>query len=235
MTGFKYNKILIICSLIVALSAINSCSPVLKLSSGRKIESTCNPDQQYHIFSEFYNLNSGYNIIDRIHTQGNFFKGYNITKSIDLLESGMCTLKGNALKIIKITNPTPFGSQSYDITADVLLLNTIPDFKFSVIDNTFKIDSQFYYIQIVRPKRVIGSKTSFPIYIDNEYACSIENNSLTTIKLSDSISSVNVESLGKLIPMPIIQEKGFINYIECKVSLFSNTKFHDISKKKNVP
>jgi hypothetical protein len=98
MSGFNYNKVLITCSLLVALFAINSCSPVLKLSSGRKIESTCNPDQQYHIFSEFYNFNNGYNIIDRIHTQRNFFRGYNITKSIDLLESGVCILKGNALK-----------------------------------------------------------------------------------------------------------------------------------------
>ncbi len=235
MAKIKLGKIATVFLLAGILSIINSCSPALKLNSGRKIESTCRPERQFHIFSEHYALNIGYKTIERIHTQGNFLKGYNITESIDLIKSGLCTLNGNAIKIIDIKPPSPFGSQSYDIVADVLLLDTIPDFSFVVIDNTSKIDSQFCYIQITRPERVIGSKGSYPIYIDNEYACSIENDSYTIIELSGSISNIEVESLGKLLPIPVIQKKGFVNNIECIVGLANHPKFNNISANKNVP
>jgi len=235
MAKIKRGKIATVFLLAGFFSIINSCSPVLKLNSGRKIESTCRPEKQFHIFSEYYTLNIGCKTIGRIHTQSNFFKGYNITESVDLIKSGLCALNGNAIKIIDIKAPTPFGSQSYDIIADVLLLDTIPDFNFVVIDNTVKIDSQFCYIQIKRPKRVIGSKGSYPIYIDNEYACSIENDSYTTIKLSGSISSIEVESLGELLPIPIIQKKGFVNDIEFIVGLANHPKFNNISANKKEP
>lgn len=209
----------IIDCVVVTIIILTSCTPSLRLATGEKISSDCKTKNQVHVFSKNSSLPKSYKIISRIHTKGNFFKDYNVDRSMNLIKGGVCSLGGNAAKIIDIIDPSLTGSKSYDIVADVLYLDNEPNFNYSIVDNEATIDNQFCYLKIRRPGRIFGGAESYPLYIGNDYVCSINNNSLVTIQITDWENSKNIhlEFMTKSYPIKINFQKGLINYINCTV------------------
>jgi hypothetical protein len=215
-------KAIVDCLVLAAIMTVllfTSCAPSLRMITGEKINSTCVPKNDLHIYSKYFITPKEYKVIDRIRTQGNLFWEYNLDQSMNLIRTGACYLGGNSLRIIDIISPSLLGSKSYDIIADVLSSDQDKEFDFSIIDNSLPVDRQFCYLKIYRSRNVYGSGDSYALYFGEEYVCSINNNSRITIKLNNQYPgrSFQIEFNGIRYPLQLNFEKGAVNFISCKV------------------
>jgi hypothetical protein len=211
-----YRKIFIIALTSIALI---SCSPKLSVLSGVKTENE-NLPQEVHVFGKNEIMPENTSLLGKVETKGNFFTSakFKVNESIELIKKGALQLNGNAVKIEEIKFPGPFKSKSYDITAMVLHIEKLPIQYFNVVTETNNKDSK--YIKLYRPKRVLGSGISYPIYINNMFVCGLDNDHKIAIELEkcDENSCLHIESYGKLYKVPILFRDNSVIYFECSVS-----------------
>jgi hypothetical protein len=196
-----------------------SCSPKLSVISGVKIE-TENASQEVHVFGKNEIMPENTSFLGKVETKGNFFTSdkFKVNESIELIKKGALQLNGNAVKIEEIKPPGPFKSKSYDITAMVLQIEKIPIQSFKVVTETNNKNSR--YLKLYRQKTVFGSGISYPIYINNDFVCGLDNDNKITIELENDTekSYLQIESYGKLFKVPLIFKDNSVIFIECSVS-----------------
>ncbi|MFZ4547713.1 MAG: hypothetical protein ACOYN4_09775 [Bacteroidales bacterium] len=176
--------------------------------------------QEVHVFGQNEIMPENTSFLGKVETKGNFFTSdkFKVNESIELIKKGALQLNGNAVKIEEIKTPGPFKSKSYDVTAMVLQIEKIPIQSFKVVTETNNKDSR--YLKLYRPKKVFGSGISYPIYINNDFVCGLDNDNKIAIELENDAekSYLQIESYGKLFKFPLIFKDNSVIFIECSVS-----------------
>lgn len=174
-------------------------------------------------------------ILEKIQTKGNFFSSmkFRVNESIELLKIRAKQLGGNAVRIEKIDFPGPFKSKSYDIIADVLLIEEQPKRYFEIVKGS--LNDKSIYINLYRPNILFGSGLSYPVYLNDYFIGGLDNNSKLTIRFKEKIENLyfQIEAYGKLYKVPLIFDTDEL-YVKCKVSKDGSPKieFQEISRGK---
>jgi hypothetical protein len=198
---------------------IHSCSMQLFNESGTKLNKPCKNVDEGRIFGINYSFPQKPNLIGKVRTKGNFFSDFSLEKSIEVIRKSTCFYEGNALRIIKIKEPSIVGSKSYDIEAEVIRLDSFPERKAELLCKDFKFDTTAYYINIKRSNKILGSAGCYPLYIDNEFICSIENGKEYKIRLKNTESQFQIEFLNEVFSFQFPFKKGKIENLEFKFGL----------------
>jgi len=206
-------------ALILFLLFFVSCSPKLTILNGEKINTNNILADDIYVFGSNQDIPPKTKILGKIETKGNFFtsmEDYRVNESMALIKMGAKELGGNAVKIEKITFPGPFKSKSYDIIAEVLLIEEQPKDEHEVIYDS--IINSADCINLYRTNNLFGSGISYPVYINNCFIGGLDNNSKFTIILKNKSKNTHlqIESYGELYTVPIISTTDVL-YLKCIV------------------
>lgn len=195
-----------------------SCSPKLLFLNGEKIELP-EISNEIYVFGANQDLPDDSKIIAQIKTKGNMFTSmdYRTDEVVSLIKKAATKLEANAVRINKINFPiSPFTSKSYDMEAELLLVENIPNNDFKLTNDTTSQEGWFIYLY--RPNRVLGSGISYPVYLNSFFLGGLDNNDRIIIKLNEKLADgyIELEAYGELYKIPIIMKTDKL-VLKCKV------------------
>lgn len=189
-------RVAILKSLIILyLILFNSCAPIVKIENQSPIINRNGFPADFCIFGKYELIPSDAIIIGQIFSEGGFFTKmeYKVDESLELLREKAIEMGGNSLQIVEIHTPTPFGSKSYDIKANVLRLSSNPSRGFILLKSNSFSKTEGSIISISRKNKVYGSGNSYPLYLNREFVCSLDAGDKIIIKLLNKLSTALIE------------------------------------------
>lgn len=203
----------------VVLIIFVSCSPKLTITSSMKSEKISKVNKCDYIFGKNETVPDSSIVVAEFRTKGNFFTSMNfrVNQSINLIQKGITDLNYSVIKIEEIKFPGPFKSKSYDIKGEILLLKKCPIVKGRLVNEITDVSKK--YVKLYRPNRLFGSGISFPIYLNEQFLCGLDNDSKRIIEI-DSESNINlqVESYGERFTIPLDFYSNDQIFIRCDVN-----------------
>jgi hypothetical protein len=212
------------------LCIFSSCAPIVKVENQVPIVDRSAYSDDFYIFGKFEAVPDDAKIIGKVLTEGGFFTKmeYRVDESLKMLQAKATEMGGNSLQIVDIHTPSPFGSKSYDIRANVLRLSSKPDRGFELLKVNTCPKAEAPIISISRKNKVYGSGNSYPLYINREFVCSIDAGDQINVMLLNESSSalIELEFLNNLYPVTVQLDQTKATNLEVKIGLHGIPKFH---------
>ena len=211
------------------MTLFNSCAPIIKIENQSPIADRNAFSDDFHIFGKYELVPGDAKIVGQIFSEGGFFTKmeYRVDESLELLQEKATEMGGNSLQIVDIYTPTPLGSKSYDIRANVLRLSSKPSRGFILLKANTYSKTETHIISISRKNKVYGSGNSYPLYINREFVCSLDAGDQIIIKpLNESSSAlIELEFQNNLYPISVQFDQAKSINLEVKIGLHGIPKY----------
>ena len=125
---------------------------------------------------------------------------------------------GNAIKIIKHTPPSGMGNTCHKITAKILKVKNIENYKFGNIKEQILLDVDYAILNVYRYSGP-GALISYDLHLGDSVICRVKNNFKTTIHIKkDGLNTLWARTESKS-EIPINIKYGKTYYLRCGLSV----------------
>lgn len=124
---------------------------------------------------------------------------------------------GNAIKIIKHTPPSGFGSTCHNITANILKIENV-DSSITKAEDEILLNVDYAILNVYRYNGV-GALVSYDLHLGDSVICRVKNNFKTTIYIKkDGLNSLWSKTEAKS-EVPINIKMGKTYYLRCSLKM----------------
>ncbi len=209
----KLHELLIISALIL----LSSCSPKISTIINRSYAPLDYKDEVILIgLSESEPNNS--EVLGQVKISDSGFStncGYDIV--IDKAKLEARKAGGNAIKIIEHNQPSAMGSSCHRITAKILKIENIENYK-SKGEEEVLLDVDYAILNVYR-YRGTGSLVSYDLHLGDSVICRVKNKFKTTIHIKkDGLNSLWAKTEAKS-EVPIDVKMGKTYYLRCGINM----------------